>query len=400
MSTVVTGGVNGDLKKGVGASTNVTLSGAAAYPVPTVAGSNEVFMYGDATGSILGTAVGGNDTIVGVADTTAGGNGDRLNSLSGDAFNITGKAKGGNDIVFAGDKADVNSAAGDATNNMSSNAIGGNDTLFGGDLAVSNFMYGDAPYMFGKAKGGNDQLTGGDGAFQNNLYGDGYLVQENAVSGNDTLTGGAYTSVDGAYSVTNRLYGDAHDLLGKARGGNDVINGGYGAFGQASVAASGTVPGSASVPGNSLYGDALNMSSRAVGGADTITAGDFSRNLMYGDAASASGSVTGGRDLLISGTGSDTMWGDFGVIAAGSKVTTAQDTFFFQLDTVNGSGQDFIMDFRRSDGDKINLSEFNFGSIADVQMTVTGGNTIINLGNANDVTVVGVTNLVSTDFIF
>ncbi|MER9078016.1 hypothetical protein [Mesorhizobium sp. M0895] len=82
--------------------------------------------YGDAV-TMLGNAVGGNDTLTG-GDKSAFP--DVLNELSGDARAMSGSAQGGNDIVTGGQ----NSESGQ----------------------VRNFLCGDALQMSGSAQGGND----------------------------------------------------------------------------------------------------------------------------------------------------------------------------------------------------------------------------------------------------
>jgi hypothetical protein len=85
------------------------------------------------------------------------------------------------------------------------------------------------------------------------------------------------------------------------------------------------------------------------------------------------------------------------------------------------NGQDTINDFHRAEGDKIDLTALlsvaNFGVLdsngnetlddGDAFVSISGGNTVIDLGAAtggaagvNTVTVVGVTDLLTTDFVF
>ena len=134
-------------------------------------------------GGTLSSGRGGNDHIASL------GGFDDVNFLTdvvyGDAFEINGTGRGGNDRIVGGE---------------------------GG-----GYLVGDAELMSGDGRGGNDQIRGGPG--YNSLVGDaGSDMSGNARGGNDVLTGGA----DG-----NSMYGDAGSLLSDtARGGNDLITGG------------------------------------------------------------------------------------------------------------------------------------------------------------------------------
>ena len=200
-------------------------------------------------------------------------------------------------------------------------------------------------------------------------------MSDNAQGGNDVLTGG---SNSGSGSIFQHISGDGQ-LLDNAQGGNDVLTGGS----------------------NS--------------GSGNVT------NIMWGDGSQVSGSAQRGNDQLISGTNAtDEIWGDWAIDEAGNipddGSTGGSDTFVF----LANNGQDTIHDFRRADGDKIDLialpSISNFdvldsnldGSLddSDAFVSVSGSNTVIDLGaaaggaaGANTVTILGIADLVAPDFL-
>ena len=88
-------------------------------------------------------------------------------------------------------------------------------------------LYGDAFVMTGMAKGGNDTLTGGN-AYDNSsvtniLSGDGNELRNSAMAGDDVIIGGDNFG-DG--TVINEMYGDAIVADATAKVGDDVLIGG------------------------------------------------------------------------------------------------------------------------------------------------------------------------------
>ncbi|MER8518727.1 hypothetical protein NKH56_04825 [Mesorhizobium sp. M1076] len=145
----------------------------------TSAGGSEITFYGDAGGSMFDHALGGDDVAVLHGTHNLG---------YGDAVTMLGSAVGGNDTLTGGDKSafpDVlNELYGDAFA-MSESATGGNDILTGGQNSesgqVRNFLCGDALQMSGSALGGNDTLYAGSAApgctVINDMWGDGQLSE-------------------------------------------------------------------------------------------------------------------------------------------------------------------------------------------------------------------------------
>ena len=164
-------------------------------------------------------------------------------------------------------------------------------------------------------------------------------MYDHCVGGHDTLTGGA--------GATNSLYGDAYAMYDHSHGGNDTLLGGAGA---------GTH--------NNLFGDAQYMYDNSVGGNDTLTGGAGGTNNLFGDAQFMFSNSVGGNDRLISGTASTTCGAMPGFIngvevsptTPTGNVITGADIFVF----APNSNNDYIYDFRQSDGDKIDVSAYGF----------------------------------------
>src|SRR5205807_9555414 len=76
-----------------------------------------------------------------------------------------------------------------------------------------------------------------------------------------------------------------------------------------------------------------------------------------------------------------------------------EDTFVY----ADGGGADIITDFNRTEGDKIDVTGVSgVFTLADIQSRATssGGNTVINFGGGNTLTLNGVTSLQQSDFVF
>ncbi|PPQ19123.1 hypothetical protein CV770_12515 [Bradyrhizobium sp. AC87j1] len=257
-------------------------------------------------------------------------------------------------------------------------------------------------------RGGNDFIdgkTGFDRAFYNN---DGSasgiqidmasgVVTGDAAIGTDTLrsieairgTGFADTYVATNFGVSGANVGDfgtLNEFEGMA--GNDTITGNgntriayYNALDGVTVdLAAGNSHGTAS-------GDLAGV------GTDTFTGVNASRgsafaDVILGDANANALDGRDGNDRIDGRGGADTLTGGNGA-----------DTFVY----ADGDGADTITDFNRTQGDTIDLTGLSgFFTLADVQSkaTVSGGNTIIDVGSGNTLTLIGVTSLQQSDFIF
>ncbi len=169
------------------------------------------------------------------------------------------------------------------------------DTVYGmnGNDAIKGL--GGTDSLYGGE--GNDSISGGDD--NDSIYGDNGNDALRGDAGNDTIYGG---------NGTDRLEGSA---------GNDILFGGEG-----------NEKGSFSAP------DGLGGTVAYEGG---LYGGDGNDEIYGG----------GGDDNIYGGNGTDIMYGGKGA-----------DTFFFASVAEIGKGKtgDLIADFRRKDGDKIDLS--------------------------------------------
>lgn len=128
----------------------------------------------------------------------------------------------------------------------------------------------------------------------------------------------------------------------------------------------------------------------------TVQAGTRGASFLSGGAGNDRLTVIGGtgnrldggtgRDVLFGGRGSDDMNGGNGA-----------DTFVFAPTT----GHDMIGDFQKGP-DKMDLTAFaaeGINSFTDLNIATTDGNSVIQFDDANDITVLGVTNLQASDFL-
>ena len=238
------------------------------------------------------------------------------------------------------------------------NAIGGSagDVITGND--VDNALRGG---------GGNDNLQGMNG--NDRLYGE---------NGNDQLYGGANNDV----------------LLGGA--GADVLNGGTGldrvqytdattgvlADLQYANRNTGIAAGDTYVSIERLYGSRFSDNLR----------GDAAANVLWGQNGNDRLYGRDGNDNLYGGNGNDQLYGGAG-----------GDTFVFQ----NGFGQDTIADFNISQsGERISLDAVSgitsFTDLTNNHLSQSGSNTIIDDGQGNTITLLGINmgDLAANDFLF
>ena len=137
-----------------------------------------------------------------------------------------------------------------------------------------------------------------------------------------------------------------------------------------------------------------NINGDASVGHDTITGGVFN---VLGSNFDDTISGTASNDILNGGSGNDTISGR----AGNDSLTggTGADVFVY----ADAGGADTVTDFNRAEGDKIDVTGvLSVLSIADIQSraSVVGGNTVINFGGGNTLTLNGVTSVQQSDFVF
>ncbi|MGQ3212946.1 MAG: calcium-binding protein [Shinella sp.] len=181
----------------------------------------------------------------------------------------------------------------------------GNDTIYATKFADilagaggDDTIYGGAGNDLLQGEAGNDTLSGGSG--NDKVFGGDGADSLSGESGNDTLEGGAGNDKLFGGAGADKLYGgDGIDIL-KGEDGNDQLFGRLG-------------------------------NDRLEGGAGNDT--------LNGDS---------GNDIVNGGVGSDKLSGGAGA-----------DTFVFKSaadSTVAATGRDMILDFKQSDGDRIDLT--------------------------------------------
>lgn len=225
------------------------------------------------------------------------------------------------------------------------NGLTGNDTLKGG--------------------GGNDKIFGGDG--RDLIYGGAGNDTLIGGGGNDTLRGEAGRDVVMGGAGDDVLYGTEDKLIAGA--GNDTI------FGSS---AQDTMMGGAGH--DLLHGyDAQDV---MIGGAghDTMNGGAGNDRLQGGG---GNDSLVGdaGADVINGGLGHDTLDGGAGV----DRMIGGGGSDVFVL--APSEGRDIILDFRTAQGDRLDLTAFDF-SFDELHFTQKGTSTLLTVGegaNAEDV---------------
>jgi Ca2+-binding RTX toxin-like protein len=278
---------------------------------------------------------GGNDTIWGLGgtDNLLGGNGnDRLYAGTGNAENLDGQE--GNDFVAAGVGHQTRADGGDGIDTLSyadaSPARGliinfTYNTMF--TYTAANTLISQQIYNFEhlEASSQSDNVLGSAG--NNRILG---------LAGNDTLDGwNGNDTLDGGAGNDTVLGGNGNDsVIGGA--GSDKL---YGGDGNDTVLGGGD--------SDTLYGGVGNDVLRGGAAADTIYAGEGS-DTMFGEGGNdvLFGS-NGGTEVFVGGAGQDIMHGFAGA-----------DRFVFNnvSESAVGVNRDQIVDFFRSEGDKIDLS--------------------------------------------
>lgn len=342
------------------------------------------------------------------------------NALYGDAKSIS-HASGGDDHIIVGNS--IRNEIGDIKN--FSNAESSTSIILESNFSLlNNFLFGDAKAM-NHSQGGNDVISLGNdfvssvGSIATTIY---------SSSTNTTIVSVSYTLKD------NNLYGDA-ETMSYSKGGNDTLSMGVMIEGDSHL--------TLDIKNNTLYGDANTMK-RSQGGDDKLTGadGEGSVTYLYGDAKFTDGKSGAGNDTLISGHGNDHMWGDFGSYlhrvnlhdddhdsehgdddddhdsehddddddhhdseheddspAIYVNYSTGKDIFVFG----ENNGNDTIYDFQRG------LDKIDFRSLGGIDsiddFTITSSlaqpsNSVIDFGNGNSITLVGVNDLSANDFMF
>ena len=232
---------------------------------------------------------------------------------------------------------------------------------------------------------GNDVLNGGAG--NDNMRG---------AEGTDTLNGGdgddiLYGAGDAAFDYTGDdiLNGDAGADTLYGSGGDDVLSGGDGD--DRILGNFGDDTGDGGAGADYLFGDFGNDTLSGGAGNDEVRGG-FGNDALSGGDGDDFVHGYNGNDRLDGGTGSDRMEGGNGF-----------DTFIMR----RGYGNDTIADFTALSlgaayADTLDLSDFGLASFNDLVMAESAGDTLIDLGGGDSITLEGVSaaSLGADDFSF
>ncbi|WP_445503872.1 glycoside hydrolase family 113 [Microvirga sp. G4-2] len=293
------------------------------------------------------------------------------------------------------------------------NGAGGNDTLVGGDGADRlDGGLGDDRLVGGL---GNDTLSGGAGNDYYVIDATRESVTELANEGSDTvessvsftlgsnvenliLAGSANLSGTGN-TLDNQLTGNAGSNLLSGGGGNDTLDGGANTTGAVDTLAGGAGDDTYIVRSSSdivreYTGDGVDTVRAAV--SHTLAAnvenlvltgsvaldgtGNELANRIEGNGAANTLRGLAGNDTILGGDGADTLEGGTG----NDQLTGGAGADLFRF--IKAVGQDTITDFNATQGDLIDLTGTGITGIEQLQITLSGSNYVISLGDGTTIT--------------
>ncbi|HLZ77356.1 hypothetical protein [Phenylobacterium sp.] len=230
------------------------------------------------------------------------------------------------------------------------------------DLSTAALMSGDDVITVrGSAPGADTSFTGQGWGGNDLMIGGGTLSTFDGGTGDDTIQAGTATQTylrggDGDDSIVGGVGFD--DINGNK--GNDTIDGGAGPGGDWLVGGQGDDLITAHAGQNLLYGNLGNDTLHGGNGGDVLRGGQ-------------------GDDVIVGGSGNDFVSGDRGndTLSGGAGA----DIFHTSQD----AGIDRVLDFHLSEGDRVQLDPGTTFTISQV-----GADTVIDLGNGNEMILVGV----------
>ena len=372
-STAVTGSGNALDNTLSGTTSANTLDGGTGADTMVGGNGNDLYVVDSTADAVVEYALGGTDTVSSAVDytltthlenltltgtaTTAVGS-SSANTLSGNASANTLDGQGGTDVMAGGGGNDVY-IVDSSTDTVTEGAAAGTDSVQSSadfSLAdnIENLTLSGAMDIDGSGNSiantisgntGNNTLDGGGGAdVMVGSTGDDYYIVDDT---GDTVTETAAEGTDTVQSSVSFTLGDHLETLYLSGAGN--------------------VDGVGGTGDNYISGNSGNNTLDGAAGADTLMGG-------------------GGGDTLIGGAGNDVLIGGDG-----------NDVFVF---TDAATDDDQIFDFAQG-GDDMNVVSFatDWATLSG-NITVTGGNSVVDLGDGESITVLGVTGLAETDFIF
>ena len=349
LANQITGNAANNVLHGLGG--NDTLDGGGGADQMYGGAGNDTYVVDNVGDVVVELAGEGTDTVEASVSYTLGANVEKLVLTGGAALTGTGNTLG-------------NTITGNAASNILY-GLEGNDTLDGG---------GGADQMFGGA--GNDKyIVDHTGDVVTELSGQGTDTVEASVSytlganvENLTLTGAAALSGTGN-TLANVITGNAAANLLYGLAGNDTLDGGAGAdqmFGgtgndtyvvddAGDVVVEQAGEGTDTVKSSISYTLGANVEKLTLTGtADLAGTGNELANTLTGNAGNNHLDGGAGNDILDGDKGLDTLVGGLGA-----------DKFDFNAvtDSAVGALRDLVMDFDRSQGDKIDVSTIDANTL-------------------------------------
>jgi hypothetical protein len=386
------GGYAGDLNLNAGG--NVTLDTASSFGggTLTLAGSGEVFAGDAATG---GGFVGVGENVV----TGAAGAALALGASSDVTLGVSGVISGNGYVLINSGNVELEDAntytGGTVVQDANLQVDGAGATGSSGVIFLSDGGFtaaGSGPYSDTVVAGGtSDTVNAGVGNLL--VYGSqsGVLTYIGGTASTTVVGGAGVLDATGGSAGSSNTGGGTEQVLGDlifgGTSGADTLQGGLGA-----TTVGGGIGGTLIAQGDvgqllAAGGGTTTLIGSAAGGNDTLFGGGAGSQVYVNGGTGVDTVILGaGNADIYSGTGTLDVYGGSGT---------------FNLDFLAGfpAGLEKVSGFNVST-DKINLIAFASGAAAQVLANeqVSGGNTVLNLGNGAEVVLFGVTGLTANNF--
>ena len=382
----------------VGGGTDTVISSASSFALEANIENLVIVSHdGNGTGNALNNVITGTD---GTNVLDGGIGADRLTGMNG---NDTYYVDNAHDVVIETNDNGIDTVLSQLsyvlTSNVENLTLLGNGNYYAFGNSLDNELQGNSSDNRLDGLGGADVMIGGIGSdtyVVDNIgdlvaeYGDtgidlveasvSYVLTENVE--NLTLTGTANINGTGNW-LDNTVIGNAGANVLSGGGGIDSLYGGLGndtymADSTAASALENANEGIDTVFSSVKYMLGANIENLTLTGTlDRNGNGNGLDNLVTGNSGNNILRGLDGNDTLDGGVGSDSLYGGLGA-----------DVFLFG----SSSGSDTVRDFSAAQNDLFNVNAYTHGTAFGDGTTITSdglGNTVINLGGGNIVTVTG-----------